>query len=63
MLKKKYNVAVVGAMGLVGTEIIRTLERRRFPIAEFRPLDLESYTSSHIDFQGQSVPVQVGREG
>ncbi len=62
MPERKYNVAVVGVMGLVGTEILRTLERRRFPIAEFRPLDVESYTSKHIDFQGQPVPVQVAEK-
>jgi aspartate-semialdehyde dehydrogenase len=34
MKKSEYSVAVVGATGLVGSEIVRTLEERQFPLAE-----------------------------
>ena len=37
---KTWNVAVVGALGVVGTEMIRTLESRQFPVKELRPLDV-----------------------
>jgi aspartate-semialdehyde dehydrogenase len=37
MKKSAYSVAVVGATGLVGAEIIAVLEERRFPIAELLP--------------------------
>ena len=30
---KKYNVAIVGATGLVGTTFVRVLEEYRFPVA------------------------------
>jgi aspartate-semialdehyde dehydrogenase len=40
MHKSAYSIAVVGATGLVGTEIIATLQQRRFPIA-----DLQLYAS------------------
>ena len=36
--KDAYTVAVVGATGAVGTEMILTLEQREFPVAELRPL-------------------------
>ncbi len=36
MQKSAYSIAVVGATGLVGREIINTLEQRLFPIAELR---------------------------
>lgn len=40
MNKSAYSIAVVGATGLVGAEIIATLEQRQFPIA-----DLQLYAS------------------
>jgi len=36
--KSAYNVAVVGATGLVGAEILNLLVERKFPVAEVRPL-------------------------
>lgn len=36
MKKTKYNVAVIGATGLVGKSLISTLEKRNFPIGEVR---------------------------
>ncbi|MFQ5666024.1 MAG: aspartate-semialdehyde dehydrogenase [Candidatus Binatia bacterium] len=36
MKKSSYALAVVGATGLVGQQIIETLEERRFPIADLR---------------------------
>jgi aspartate-semialdehyde dehydrogenase len=42
MKKSAYSVAVVGATGLVGTEIIAALAKRQFPLA-----DLQAYASLH----------------
>jgi len=50
--KEKYNVAVVGAMGMVGGEMIRTLERRGFPVAELRPLDVAANEGKEVQFAG-----------
>ena len=36
MQKSTYSVAVIGATGLVGQEIIATLEQRLFPLGELR---------------------------
>ncbi len=58
MRDAKYNVAVVGALGMVGTEMMRTLERRAFPISEFRPLDTPENVGREVVFDGKVVPVQ-----
>ena len=38
MKKQKYNVAVVGATGAVGNEMIATLEQRNFPVDKLKLL-------------------------
>lgn len=53
--KSKYNLAVVGALGLVGGEMIRTLERRNFPVGELRPLDVASQAGKEITFNGKKI--------
>ena len=58
-MKEKYNVAVVGALGMVGTEMIKTLERRNFPIDEFRPLDIPENAGKEVRFNGKTVKVQA----
>ena len=55
--KNKYNVAVVGAMGLVGTEMIKTLEKRNYPVGEFRPLDIAENEGKEVIFNGKSCKV------
>lgn len=57
--KKKYNIAVVGAMGVVGREMTKTLERRNFPIAEFRPLDIPAHEGKSVEFQGKNWTVKT----
>lgn len=56
--KTQYNVAVVGAMGMVGGEMIRTLERRSFPVAELRPLDIAANAGKEVTFKGKQWKVQ-----
>ncbi len=53
MTEKTWNVAVVGAAGMVGTEMIRTLEQRRFPVAELRPLDVAGVAGTTVRFGGR----------
>ena len=63
-MKKKtaYNIAVVGAMGLVGGEMIRTLERRNFPVTEFRPLDVAMNAGKEILFNGRPCKVKEAKK-
>ncbi|MDY0187704.1 MAG: aspartate-semialdehyde dehydrogenase [Syntrophus sp. (in: bacteria)] len=54
-----YNVAVVGATGAVGNEMIRVLEERDFPVRELTLLASERSLGIEIDFRGKPVPVKV----
>ena len=61
MLKKKatYNVAVVGATGAVGAEMIEVLEERKFPVDSLRPLASSRSAGGTVSFQGSDIEVQV----
>ncbi len=52
------NVAVVGVTGAVGTEMLRVLERRDFPVDELRPLASSRSAGRNIVFRGKEVQVQ-----
>ena len=52
MKKKKYNVAIAGATGVVGREFIKILEERNFPVGEIKLLASERSAGSRIDFKG-----------
>src|SRR5215472_6770351 len=52
-----YHVAVVGATGAAGTELLRVLERRSFPVASLRPIGSARSIGKSIQFCGDSVPV------
>ena len=52
------NVAVVGVTGAVGTEMLRVLERRDFPVDELRPLASSRSAGKNITFRGKEVQVQ-----
>lgn len=52
------NVAVVGATGAVGHELLRLLESRNFPVGELRPLASARSAGSTITFKGEQITVQ-----
>jgi aspartate-semialdehyde dehydrogenase len=64
MLKKKdkYIVAVVGATGAVGIEMISILEARDFPVKELKLFASERSEGKTIDFHGKPVIVRTLRE-
>lgn len=61
MLKKKsgYVVAVVGATGAVGTEMVEVLEEREFPVARLVPLASTRSGGGTVTFKGNEVPIEV----
>lgn len=61
MTDKTWNVAVVGALGMVGTEVIKTLEIRDIPVAELRPLDLAQFEGAPVRFAGRQVVTRSAR--
>jgi aspartate-semialdehyde dehydrogenase len=59
-----FKVAVLGATGAVGAEVIRILEERKFPVSELRLLASQRSAGKSVKFAGVDVPVQaVSREG
>ncbi|TAJ35122.1 MAG: aspartate-semialdehyde dehydrogenase [Nitrospirae bacterium] len=60
MLTKKaaYNVAVVGATGAVGAEMIAVLEERKFPVKTLYPLASSRSAGVTVSFQGREITVQ-----
>ena len=59
---KTYNVAVVGATGAVGNEMIETLEQRKFPVRNLVLLASERSAGTSLSYQGHDVTVQVLNE-
>jgi len=57
-LSKTYRVAILGATGAVGTELLELLESRNFPIAELKLLASERSAGKSLTFKGQNIPVQ-----
>jgi len=55
---KWFRIAVVGATGAVGQEILRTLEQRRFPVAKLRALASARSAGKTVKFAGEDVPVE-----
>ena len=51
-------VAVVGATGAVGIEMIGCLERRRFPLTELRLLASARSAGKQLDFRGERLTVR-----
>jgi len=51
------HVAVVGATGAVGLEMIRTLEKRNFPVGKLTLLASARSAGKTLKFKGQDIPV------
>ncbi|MCK4378112.1 MAG: aspartate-semialdehyde dehydrogenase [Deltaproteobacteria bacterium] len=58
MKKKAYNVAVVGATGAVGEEMLKVLAERDFPIATLKPLASSESVGSKVEFRGDEYLVE-----
>ncbi|MEE9515543.1 MAG: aspartate-semialdehyde dehydrogenase [Candidatus Adiutricales bacterium] len=56
---KKYNVAVAGATGAVGQEMVKILEQRDFPVETLKPLASSRSIGRTVEFHGQEIPVEV----
>ena len=49
------KIAILGATGAVGSEMVRVLESRRFPVGELRPLSTVRSAGKCVHFQGESL--------
>jgi aspartate-semialdehyde dehydrogenase len=52
-----YHIAIVGATGAAGSELLRVLERRNFPVATLRPIGSARSAGKSIQFRGESISV------
>jgi aspartate-semialdehyde dehydrogenase len=55
---KEYTVAVVGATGAVGNEMISTLEQRKFPVKKLKLLASSRSIGKTIPFRGEEIEVE-----
>lgn len=56
-MSRKYNVAVVGANGAVGEEMLRVLEEVNFPINKLVPLASARSAGKTIEYKGQEIVI------
>ena len=57
-MNKTYNVAVIGATGAVGLEMIETLEKRNFPVKKLNLFASERSVGKKLKFKGTEITVQ-----
>ena len=57
-MSKKYNVAVVGATGLVGETMISILEERKFPVDELHLLASSRSAGETLKFGKRKITVR-----
>jgi aspartate-semialdehyde dehydrogenase len=58
-MSRGYKVAVAGATGAVGQQMVACLEERQFPVAELKPLASERSIGKKVTFNGIEIPVEV----
>ena len=57
-MSRRWNVAVVGATGLVGSTMLSILEQRAFPVGEVHAVASARSVGRSVRFQGRDLPVQ-----
>jgi len=58
MSEKRFNVAVAGATGAVGNQMITCLEERNFPVKSIRFLASQRSVGRQLDFKGNLIAVE-----
>ena len=59
---KTYTVAVLGATGAVGQEMIKILQERNFPVGKLIPLASSRSAGKTLKFKGEDVTIQLACE-
>jgi aspartate-semialdehyde dehydrogenase len=58
-LSKSYRVAILGATGAVGTELLELLDRRNFPVSDLKLLASERSLGRTLRFKRESLPIEA----
>lgn len=56
---RKFNIAIVGATGLVGQELISVLHERQFPINQLKLLASDKSAGEKLDFGDDTITVEL----
>lgn len=56
---EKYNLAVVGATGAVGSEMIKILEERDFPVADLKLIASNRSKGKKISFKDHNITIET----
>lgn len=59
---KQYTVAILGATGAVGQEMMKILEERNFPVGKLVPLASARSAGKQLKFRGEDVTIQEARD-
>ena len=59
---KKYNVAILGATGAVGQEMLKVLEEYDIPVGKLLPLASAKSAGDTVRFKGEDVKIEEARE-
>ena len=59
---KQYTVAVLGATGAVGQEMMKILAERNFPVGKLIPLASARSAGKTLKFRGEDVTIQEARD-
>jgi aspartate-semialdehyde dehydrogenase len=55
-MSKTFDVAILGATGLVGETLLTVLEERKFPVGNLYPLASERSVGKSVTFKGRAIP-------
>ena len=58
-MSKLYTVAILGATGAVGQEMMKVLEERNFPVGKLIPLASARSAGKTLKFKGEDVTIQL----
>jgi aspartate-semialdehyde dehydrogenase len=58
-LSESYRVAILGATGAVGTELIELLASRNFPLAELKLLASPKSAGTKLKFRGEEIAIEA----
>jgi aspartate-semialdehyde dehydrogenase len=61
-LSQSYKVAILGATGAVGTELLELLASRQFPLADLKLLASPRSVGRTMSFQGENLPIEAVAE-
>ena len=57
-MREDLHIAIVGVTGAVGVEMLKTLEKRNFPVGQLTPLASARSVGKTLPFRGEELTVR-----